>query len=278
MPSLYTENSEKWKSLASIDYFTQFVKAWIPFNAWYKNYYPHFKTDREAIDYIKANPNKFRDRFVSLLNSQDNDGAAFKSRLAELHLELERKYLRNKENRITFLQISIESNTILSHSFSRNNCKYEVERGKPNRKGEVDFSIYGKNGMRIFSYTQTNGFDLSSLSCCPDFQKLSKSQQKNLIACSQEIDPLRQVNLVIQDHELLKEIKRDQEKDRKSSKCIEMSNIFFVNDTDLLCKGIIEILYKLRNVLFHGEIIPDSDTNKVYAPAYHILYTLVQAL
>jgi len=58
MPSLYTENSEKWKSLASIDYFTQFVKAWIPFNAWYKNYYPNLRTDREAINEIKAHPNQ----------------------------------------------------------------------------------------------------------------------------------------------------------------------------------------------------------------------------
>ena len=34
----------------------------------------------------------------------------------------------------------------------------------------------------------------------------------------------------------------------------------------------------LRNVLFHGEIVPDNETNKVYEPAYHILYTLIQAL
>ena len=57
-----------------------------------------------------------------------------------------------------------------------------------------------------------------------------------------------------------------------------MGNINFINDSDKLCKGLIEILYKLRNVLFHGEIIPDSDTNKVYEPAYHILYMLIQAL
>lgn len=57
-----------------------------------------------------------------------------------------------------------------------------------------------------------------------------------------------------------------------------MGNFHFINDLDKLCKGIIEILYKLRNVLFHGEIIPDNDTNKVYEPAYQILYTLIQAL
>jgi hypothetical protein len=57
-----------------------------------------------------------------------------------------------------------------------------------------------------------------------------------------------------------------------------MGNFHFIQDTDKLCKGIIEIIYNLRNVLFHGEIIPDSDTNKVYEPAYQILHTLIQSL
>ena len=65
--SLYTENSEKWKNLASIDYFTHFIKAWIPFNAWYKNFYPDLTTDRKAIDEIKSTSNKFRNKLVSLL-------------------------------------------------------------------------------------------------------------------------------------------------------------------------------------------------------------------
>lgn len=151
MPSLYTENSEKWKNLASIDYFTQFVKAWIPFNAWYKNYYPNLKTDRETID------------------------------------------------------------------------------------------------------------DLISQS---DFKRLSEPQQSNLKACYEAINPSKPISLL--SHDL--------------NNCIQMGNLHFVNDLDKLCKDIIEILYKLRNVLFHGEIIPDFDTNKVYEPAYQILYTLIQAL
>ena len=43
----YTENAEKWKVLADIDYITQFVKAWIAFNAWYKNYFPEFQKFQE---------------------------------------------------------------------------------------------------------------------------------------------------------------------------------------------------------------------------------------
>lgn len=57
-----------------------------------------------------------------------------------------------------------------------------------------------------------------------------------------------------------------------------MGSYEFTDDTGMLCKGIIEILYQLRNSLFHGAIIPDKDTNKVYEPAYHMLKILIQAL
>jgi restriction endonuclease S subunit len=172
MPSLYTENSERWRNLASIDYFTHFVKAWIPFNAWYRTYHPELDTDRKAIEAIKAQPNKFRDRLVSLLNDNDNDGIAFKFRISELHLALERKYLFNNNNRITFQQISIENNPVKQNSFQYNGLTYKVERGMPNRKGEIDIFIVSKSNKNKFSYTQTNGFDLSDLTCCQDFISL----------------------------------------------------------------------------------------------------------
>jgi hypothetical protein len=263
MPSLYTENSEKWSSLASIDYFTQFVKAWIPFNAWYKNYYPNLKTDREAINDIKDHPNSFRNRLDSLLNNRGNDGIAFKSRVAELHLELERKHLFNKGDRITFENIVIENNPKRQNNFSRKTLTYKVERnisGRPQQ--EIQINIVSSNGTVKFSYTQSVGFNIDDLISHCDFMRLSQTQQNNLKACYEEINPSKPINLLSAD----------------LSNCIQMGNLHFVNDSKCLCKGIIEILYKLRNVLFHGEIVPDSDTNKVYEPAYQILYTLIQAL
>lgn len=263
MPSLYTENSEKWKSLASIDYFTQFVKAWIPFNAWYKNYYPGAKTDRAAIDEIKTNNNNFRSRLISLLNNQGNDGVAFKSRIAELHLELERKYLFNKGERITFERIVIEKNPNEQNHFARNNCTYQALRniaGRPAK--EVVISIISRHVSVGFSYTQVNGFDIDDLISHQDFIKLSRTQQNNLKACYEAIDPSKPIILL--SHDL--------------NNCIQMGNLHLIDDPDKLCKGIIEILYKLRNVLFHGEIIPDSDTKKVYGHAYRTMYTLIRYL
>jgi len=283
MSSLYTENSEKWKSLASIDYFTQFVKAWIPFNAWYKNYYPSLETDRAAINEIKTHSNKFRNKLISLLKDRGNEGIAFKSRIAELHVELERKHIFNKGSRINFENISIENNPKLNHDLTYNGCKYEVKRGIPNRSGEIDIFIYGRKGIITFQRTQTNGFDVNDLTDNPDFLKLSPIQQGFLKECYEHINPSKRINLLIQDPEIIKKAKdssnrKSRAKRLRAEEWIEVGNLLFINDPDKICKGIIEILYNLRNVLFHGEIIPDSDTNKVYEPAYQVLYTLIQAL
>lgn len=262
MASLYIENSAKWKNLASIDYFTQFVKAWIPFNAWYKIYYPNFKTDRQAIDEIKSTTNKFRNKFVSLLEGSSNESISFKNRISELHLELERTHIFNKNQRLSFESIAIQTNSQTKNSFKRNTLIYKVERNIPNRTKQIDICIINKNGIKKFNYIQLNGFDLEDLINNVDYLKLNNTQKQNLRFCYQEINPSKPINLLT----------------HNDSDCITMGNIHFINNTEQLCKGIIEILYKLRNVLFHGEIIPDPNTNKVYEPAYHILYTLIQAL
>ena len=92
---------------------------------------------------------------------------------------------------------------------------------------------------------------------------MTRTQQANLEACYKEIDPHKPISLLAD----------------SMDDCIEMGDgISFISNTDRICKGLIEILYGLRNVLFHGEIVPDKDTNQVYEPAYHILNTLVHAL
>lgn len=122
--------------------------------------------------------------------------------------------------------------------------------------------VIGKNGVTKFKYTQVNGFDLNDLIAYPDFRHLSQTQQNNLKACYEEINPSKPINLLSND----------------SNNCVQMGNLHFINNTEQLCKGMIEILYKLRNALFHGEIIPDNYTNKVYEPAYQILHALIQVL
>ena len=263
MPTLYTENSEKWKSLADVDYFTQFVKAWIPFNAWYKNYFPELDSDRKAIDEIESKSNKFRDKLSSLINGSDNESSLFKTHVAKLHYELGRKYIWNKYGeRLSFDAIVIEWNSQKIETFSRSNMTYRVERGpRGTKENNIEISITSTTGVK-FTYLQINGYDFEDVKRCPDFIRLSQAQQKSIEECYKNVNPRKPINLLTAD----------------PNDYIEMGNFKFVHDPDLLCKAIIEILYNLRNALFHGEIVPDRDTLRVYEPAYHLLNALVQAL
>ena len=52
----------------------------------------------------------------------------------------------------------------------------------------------------------------------------------------------------------------------------------FKNDLELIAKATITVIYNLRNSLFHGQLVPNRNTQLVYEPAYHILRMLVTSL
>jgi len=60
--------------------------------------------------------------------------------------------------------------------------------------------------------------------------------------------------------------------------CIRVGQYNLINDPATIFKGVLEMLYNLRNVLFHGQIIPNRDTNTVYEPAYKVLKMIVEGL
>lgn len=259
----YTENAEKWRVLADIDYFTQFVKAWIAFNAWYKNYYPDLKSDREAIRAIKTGNNRFKDKLESLLNGDDNDSKLIKNEIYNLHYQLERHQVKNKEYRISFEDIIIETNPKNHETFQKNTLTYEVKRNSNNHK-VIELKITDRNGNNKLLLKQNNGYDLAELENGDQYQSLNPTQKENLKCCYEEINPYKSISLLIHEVDYMD--------------YIQIGSYRFINDIDKICKGVITVLYLLRNSLFHGQIIPDKETNKVYEPAYHILHTLVEEL
>jgi len=260
MSNLYTENSEKWQALSHVDYFTQFVKAWIPFNAWYKNYYPQLETDRDLIEEIKTNSNRFRDKLESLLSGNDNDSRLMKSHISKLHYQLERHYVNNKGKRITLEDIIIEQNPNNYEELVRSGLKFEVTRDANNFK-LIELKITDRSNNEKLLINQTNGFDIEEIRRDNQFRSLSSTQRRNLEFCYEAVNPNKPISLISNEADSL-----------------EFGNYKFVNDVNKITKGIITILYLLRNSLFHGEIIPDKNTNDVYEPAYHILHQLVKEL
>lgn len=260
MPNPYIDNAQRWIELAEIDYLTQFVKAWIPFNAWYMNMYPSLKRDRVIIDEIKSNSNVFRDRLIALLNGQDNDSTVFKTHISKLHRLLELYYIPNANNRISFQSITVERNPVTSVTDSFRRWIYKVELTYSGSSYNINSLVTDSNGTTQYTFNQSK-FDLALLlNHAQTSSGLSEAQRNSLGRTYIKINPKKPISLIT------------------NRNGISAGDIILINDVDKLTKGLIEIIYRLRNILFHGELIPNSDNKKVYEPAYNILKTLIQSL
>ena len=109
-----TSNMDKWIVRSEPDYYIMFVKAWIPFNAWYMtNFYNEDEKrihDRDIIYYVMTKSNWFRDRLHAYLTGHDDESESFRSRVAMLSQSLDSYPLPNVEDQLSFSRVCIENN------------------------------------------------------------------------------------------------------------------------------------------------------------------------
>lgn len=263
MPNYYVENADAWKALSNIDYFTYFVKAWIPFNAWYRNNYPALDSDGVIMQQIKTHHNSFRNRIISLIENPetDNNSKIFKMYLGELHHQLERNHIHKRGERISFTNIVVEDNPQLTQTRIYRRFEYKVEIDTGNRKNIVSSVIDGSSVSRL-NVNQNSGYNLDEILNDAQYRALPPECQRLLKACYEEVNPKKAIGLLTVD----------------TSNSIKMGNYHFINDSELIAKALITVIYYLRNSLFHGQLVPDKNTHLVYEPAYHILRMLVMSL
>jgi hypothetical protein len=96
-----------------------------------------------------------------------------------------------------------------------------------------------------------------------DFINVSDSIKKVILKGFESINPKLKESLIIS---------------KKSDSLTTIKEVLFIKDTDLLSQGVIEILYNLRCILFHGEIPPNRDNLNLYEPAYYMLRLLIKSL
>lgn len=251
MPSNpYIENEEKWKSLSDIDWFTQFIRVWITFNAWYRNNYPNLSADREIINEVKKNGNRARDKAENFIQRNDIDALKFKQHIADLYKLLEENVIRNKGKRVQL----VGENSLGQEIFERRGITYEADLLPGN---QYVCNVTSSTGQEVVSITLTE-YDETALLGHPDYcTKLSPEQQRNLLACYKTICP--ELSLL----------------SSNPANEIDIGGYKFINDPTLISQAVVETVYKLRCVLFHGEIIPDKNTARIYEPAYHLLKMIV---
>ena len=248
MVMTYIGNEQLWKTLVEVDWLGQYIKAWIAFNAWYRNSFQSLKYDWQIIEAIKKDNGNIRSKIENLLSGTGLDRKSFQSDVADLHRLLSAKPIKSGGERISFEKIEDYQHAEPIDE-KKNNVSYKIEIDVPNKKRVV--TITTSNGVEILCRTIKRGAVLDTQQLT-----LSDAQKRTLDGFLKASTPIH--NLVASD-----------------SNSLEIGNFKFTNDPTLIARAIIEILYQLRNALFHGEITPDSETQEVYQPAYLILKSII---
>lgn len=139
-----------------IDYYSAFLKAWIAFNSWYRCEYRE-RTDREIIEKIKFQNNRFKGYIETLLDKSNNtEGAtAFKANLTKLQLALSNAAIVTQERggvcrQISFSEIAISNpKTVAEGDYRRTHYKVQ-------RTGQKITTLVHKKMIRLTYYFNLN--------------------------------------------------------------------------------------------------------------------------
>lgn len=255
---------KNWLQKAHPDYYTMFMKAWIPLNAWYVQAYGT-RDDKEAIEKLK-NGSKVKNRIVAMLEMDDLTSRQFRQHLALLHNELESRGAEHNGTRISFTQIPQEGIQIKPATDSdKNGNVYIASQGEGYFEAKI---VRDKGKGKSLMDKKFTTYDLQDLLKDSQYVGLGdKLAQEKIRLCYQQIDPKRNLSLVVNYSGRATKLKLDKE-----------LKVAFIDDKELIAKSIIGIIYKLRCSLFHGEIDPTSTNQGIYEHAFYILKSVIKEL
>ena len=253
----------EWYDKSDIDYFGAFVKVYIPFNAWMNEHFKEEKTDRGMLERVKNDVNTFRQKIETLLLLEDSDGDEFRSLIAKLHSALERSTISNLGEKITFERVETGKNPNDTKIQNYYGVEYKVHYDSSPNNSKIEVTEK-RSGRKLINMTLDKYPSEESIVVDPKIAALRQSQRDCLMGVYRMVNPTKIESLLY--------------KGKKKKEGIQCGVYKMISDTHKLAAGIVEILYSLRNALFHGIIDPNQDANKVYEAAYQIMHTLVGAL
>ncbi|WP_404713751.1 hypothetical protein [Sphingomonas sp. MMS24-J13] len=271
MPGL-GDNLKRWRDAAEVDWFSQFIKAWIPFNAWLTDTFGDL-SDRELLDRIKADANVVRNKALPMLSRNlrvardttggwQDDGAEaqeFRLNIGELNRRLQECIIESRKGRICFETVDIGANTKRDEQQNKWRRDFRCRRDYP-AKGEVHIQISASKTVAPFALT-LNGHDRRALEDDISFRALKDEQRAVLLSLFEAVAP-RLVMNVLAEH--------------GDPKFLTYGDVNFIDDAAKNFSALIDVLYGLRNALFHGSITPNETHNQIYKPAYLLVMRLVK--
>jgi hypothetical protein len=272
MPGLQ-DNLRRWRDAAEIDWFSQFIKAWIPFNAWMTNTYGDL-SDRELLDKVKDGRNVVYNRVVPMLSRrlpQARDAAAgwrddgpeaqdFRLRIAELHRLLQICEVEGRRGRVSFETVDIGANGHKDEKRTKWKRDFQVRRDYP-AKGEITLEMTATRTSAAFALTLAQ-HDRRQLEDAQTFQALRDDHRSTLLDMFETVAPRRIITVLAPPG--------------YADVLAFGDNVGFINDPAKVFSAMVDVIYNLRNALFHGAITPNETHNAIYEPAYHIVMRCVR--
>jgi hypothetical protein len=272
MPGLQ-DNLRRWRENAEIDWFSQFIKAWIPFNAWMTDAFGD-QSDRDLLDRVKSGQNVVYNRLVPMLTRsqsqvpggqdqwQDDGPEALDLRfnIAELHRLLQSCVVDGRRGRISFETVDIGANSLKDETRTRRTRAYRVQRDVPD-KGNVTLEIAASASVPAFALVLSD-HDRRSLEDDASFKALIAEQRSMLLDMFESVAPRRIVTVVAA---------------ASDTGAVQIGDAWFTEDPHKLFSAVLDIVYGLRNALFHGSITPNGVHNQIYEPAFKIVMRMVHA-
>ncbi len=272
----YTIHINEWIKRSQEDFYTLFIKAWIPFNAWYhKEISPLAgKRDRDCIDYIAQNPNTYKNKIINFLNGTNRDSLSFQQELVDLHNALLSHSIPDTSNPINFKTTSIgDAPNLIEIDFYKTH--YKIER-VPNRNSfRYEIRLEDKTTHTSKYSKSFNQWSMSDLENDPNFQRLS-SPIKNKLK-----EEFAKVSIKAPRDIILTPIVSADGSRKKPLNSIEYGSAekqYFINDKDKIAQVLIQVIYLLRCQIFHGSLNPSESNLEVYEHAYKIQRMLIKEL
>lgn len=262
MPRANQDNVKQWLEKTDIDYFTHFVKAWIPFNAWYRLNYDALRSERDILDEVKRDGNRILSRIVARLEGADPDSEEIRNQIASLHRRLAADPLEGRTGRLSFERVLIGPSPQRFAERKHGHWFYRVER-VPNSKNVIS-TIKSNRGRVQTMITQSDNWNIEEFELLPDYIALGNEDKARLRQCYEAANPFSFASLLAASP--------------RPENAILMDGLHFTDDKEAIFAGLVEILYSMRNMLFHGEIVPDPQTNRTYEPAYHLVRHLTRCI
>lgn len=275
----YNLHIDKWLERAKEDFYTLFVKSWIPFNAWYnRDIAPSVSpgTDRACVNYICKHDNTYKNKLLAFLRGNTREDYRFQQEMVDLHLALLRHQIPDATHPISFKTTTIfdDSNYLQEKDFYT--IHYKIERIPKANGGGYDYDVKvvdkSTGGLK---YSRTfNRWKMEDLENDADFAQFSeavRNKLKNAFSAVYIKAPTNVIKQPVQKNGVFS-------KPPHSIAYGKEEKAYFIDDEDKVAQVLIQLLYELRCQIFHGELDPTTQNMEVYEHAYRIQSMLIKEL